>query len=264
LKDHKQYFADALNLYKPHQPDDPAVREFKRLHCRPDNIEVEFLGLWDTVKSYGYMKPISLPHTRYNTIVKNIRHALALGETRSFYIPTTWGGLDDPPDKVKKPQYPNQTLSEVWFAGDHSDVGGGHKDAEGHSPARYSLEWMINEATASPFQLRIKQPEATKEYELLLPAGSTPKTHNLLASNNYIWRSLEFLPRNEFDNSGDKPKGNFKWFAFNGSRHPENYPRDKQIRIHRSAETVLGSERFNELVRNAESKGTKVKIEPQQ
>jgi uncharacterized protein (DUF2235 family) len=257
----KEHFEEAYSLYEPHEEDVRAVDSFKS-RCESRQIEVEFLGLWDTVKSYGYMRPVSLPHTRYNTIVKHIRHALALSESRSFYIPTTWGGLDDPPDKVRKPQHPSQTLSEVWFAGDHSDVGGGHKDAEGHSPARYSLEWMIYEATAPNIQLRIKQPAAKNEYELLLPEGSEPKAHNLLASKWYWW-GLEFIPRNEFNNGGDKPEPNFKWLAFNGSRHPEEYPRDKKIRIHRSAEKVIGSERFNTLVRHCESKGTKVIIEPQ-
>jgi uncharacterized protein (DUF2235 family) len=247
----KETFDEAFLLYEPHDEDVSAVEKFKR-RCESRKVEVEFLGLWDTVKSYGYKNPISLPHTRYNTIVKNVRHALALGESRSFYIPTTWGGLDNPPDSVKKPQYPNQTISEVWFGGDHSDVGGGHDDAEGRSPARYSLEWMINEATASNFQLRIKNP--TNEYELLLPTGSKPKAHNLLLSKFYWW-GLELVPRTEFNNGGERPEPHRKWLAFNGPRHPEQYPREKKIYFHRSAQAVMGSDRFNKLVSDCQKIG---------
>jgi uncharacterized protein (DUF2235 family) len=252
----KENFEEAFSLYEPHKEDVEAVKNFKR-RCESREVQVEFLGLWDTVKSYGYRHPISLPHTRYNTIVKNVRHALALGECRSFYIPTTWGGLDDPPDSVKKDQYENQTLSEVWFAGDHSDVGGGHEDAEGRSPSRYTLEWMINQAT--PFGLRIKDPAT--EYDRLLPPGNDPKAHNLLLTRFYWW-GLEFVPRTEFNNGGEKPEPESKWLAFNGWRHPEKYPREKKIYLHRSAEKVLGSRRFNKLKQSCESKGVTVILDP--
>jgi len=255
-------FDEAYKLYEPHDEDEEAVNRFRDKNCQPTEIYVEFLGLWDTVKSYGYTTPRSLPHTRYNTIVKNVRHALALGESRSFYIPTTWGGLDYPHDKVKKRQYEDQTLSEVWFAGDHSDVGGGHNDAEGRSPSRYSLEWMINEATTSKFPLLIKQTKATAEYDLLLPPGSTPKAHNLLESN-HKWRTLEFFPRIELDNSDKKTKRHFRLYGFDGTRQPENFPRQGEVHIHRSAQAVLGSEPFDALLKQCARKGVKVIIEPQ-
>ena len=31
---------------------------------------IHFLGIWDTVKSYGGFRPIILPHLRHNPIVK--------------------------------------------------------------------------------------------------------------------------------------------------------------------------------------------------
>jgi hypothetical protein len=59
---------------------------------RVRDCEIHFLGIWDTVKSYGGIWPKSLPHLRHNPIVKTIRHALALDEHRSRFIPTSWGG----------------------------------------------------------------------------------------------------------------------------------------------------------------------------
>jgi uncharacterized protein (DUF2235 family) len=50
---------------------------------------IHFLGVWDTVKSYGGLRPIMLPHLRHNPIVAQVRHALA-----GWFDATTWGRLD--------------------------------------------------------------------------------------------------------------------------------------------------------------------------
>ena len=69
-----------------------AVEAFRRTQSHPCTIR--FLGVFDTVKSVGYMLPTNLPHTRHNPSVQTVRHAVSLGERRSFYALTTWGGLD--------------------------------------------------------------------------------------------------------------------------------------------------------------------------
>ncbi len=58
-----------------------AAQDFKRKYARACSIR--FLGVWDTVKSVGYMFPRNLPHTRHNPIAQTVRHALSLGEHRS-------------------------------------------------------------------------------------------------------------------------------------------------------------------------------------
>ena len=66
---------DAYRLYTPHLQDFDAVQRFKR----DQNVRiphVRFLGLWDTVKSYGGIWPQSLPHLRHNPIVEDVRHGL--------------------------------------------------------------------------------------------------------------------------------------------------------------------------------------------
>ena len=57
-------------------------------------VQTHFLGLWDTVKSYGFIRPIRFFHLRHNPGVFHVRHALALDEKRSWFQCTTWGGLD--------------------------------------------------------------------------------------------------------------------------------------------------------------------------
>ena len=106
------------------------ARAFKDQYCQP--CAVDFLGIWDTVKAYGWIRPISFPALRHNLSVRRVRHACALDDRRALLQMTGWG--EDHPD-----------VKEVWFAGDHSDVGGGHKD--GNSPlADASLRWMLGEA----------------------------------------------------------------------------------------------------------------------
>jgi len=120
--------------------------EFKRRNGRECNVK--FLGIWDTVKSYGYLRPQSRAHTRNNKIVLTVRHALSIDERRKFFEQTHWGGLDpDPSDKNHecRSPIPGQDVKEVWFAGDHSDIGGGHKDGK-DGLAQVTLYWMLKEA----------------------------------------------------------------------------------------------------------------------
>src|SRR4029453_18858692 len=65
-----------------------AVKETAR-ECR-----IRFLGLWDTVKSYGGLRRVMCAHLRHNPIVDTVRHALALDEQRGWFDATTWGRLD--------------------------------------------------------------------------------------------------------------------------------------------------------------------------
>jgi uncharacterized protein (DUF2235 family) len=111
------------------------------------------MGLWDTVKSYGGLRPKSLPHLRHNPIVKTVRHALALHERRAWFAHTTWGHPEEPMTGIpieKDPRYDEQSIQEVWFRGCHSDVGGG--DAEWWA-ARAPLCWMLAEAVRAGLRL---------------------------------------------------------------------------------------------------------------
>lgn len=45
------------------------------------NVQIEFVGVWDTVDSVGII-PKHVPFTKYNTCVKTFRHALSLDEHR--------------------------------------------------------------------------------------------------------------------------------------------------------------------------------------
>jgi len=104
---------------------------------------VEFVGVWDTVGAMGI--PLSFLglfedtdefyDTKIGRNVTRARHALAIDELRSDFEPTIW---------VPRP---TMDLAQVWFAGAHSDLGGGYqRDKDGTLLSDLGLEWMTREA----------------------------------------------------------------------------------------------------------------------
>ncbi|TCD62857.1 hypothetical protein EIP91_006338 [Steccherinum ochraceum] len=142
---------------------------FKKTFSR--TVHVEFLGVWDTVASVGVI-PQYLPFIHENTGVRHLRHALALDERRVKFLPQYCVAPDPKGEqhaqrhlfKRSKPTH-QATLSkayedlinaqnaafkpdvkEVWFAGVHTDVGGGSvPNGTRYSLARIPLRWMIRE-----------------------------------------------------------------------------------------------------------------------
>ena len=95
---------------------------------------VHFLGLWDTVSSVGWAwEPARYPYTASNPSVVITRHAVSLDERRWFFRQNLVHAE------------PGQDVSEVWFPGVHSDVGGGYPEAQG-GLWRVPFEWMITHA----------------------------------------------------------------------------------------------------------------------
>jgi hypothetical protein len=89
-----------------------------------------------------------------------------------------------------------QNIKQVWFAGVHSDVGGGYPEDES-GLAKVALKWMIDEATGSQFGLVIDQKKLDR-YVLgksdggyVEPSGSTDAHESLKG----VWWLVQFLPR---------------------------------------------------------------------
>jgi len=117
-------------------------------------IPIAFLGLFDTVEAYGVpfnelraaidfaIWPISFDNRRLSPIVRRACHALSLDDERTTFHPLLW---DESPEKVATGTRPTskERISQVWFAGVHSNVGGAYPD---DSLAHVSLTWMLSEA----------------------------------------------------------------------------------------------------------------------
>jgi uncharacterized protein (DUF2235 family) len=134
-------------------------------------VPIHFLGVWDTVASMIVPgRGLSfLPYTKQNPSVRCFRHATAIDERRSLFRPYRWI-----PDQRFKPDHAGDDLGvqdqqTVWFAGDHSDVGGGYAEKESQA-AKFPLMWLAREAQAEG--LAIDEPMFDHVAEAIaLPGG---------------------------------------------------------------------------------------------
>jgi uncharacterized protein (DUF2235 family) len=92
-------FREIWRRYKPVMFDRADMKRWRH-HRGRRSCRIHFLGVWDTVKSYGGLWPVMLPHLRHNPIVKHVRHAIALDEKRGWFNMTTWGRLDSDRDRA--------------------------------------------------------------------------------------------------------------------------------------------------------------------
>lgn len=127
---------------------------------------IRFIGVWDTVAAYGgpfaevtraidnWIWPLSMPDYKLSPRIRRARHALAIDDERDAFHPLLWDEVHEhaliSADKGKPKNDPTridaERLKQVWFAGMHSDVGGGYPD---ESLSYVSLLWMIDEARKS-------------------------------------------------------------------------------------------------------------------
>ena len=106
--------------------------QFKATFSRA--VPIHFLGLWDTVTSVGNVwSPITWPFSTFNPSVVHVRHAIAMDERRAFFRQNRWS------------KSPDQDVDERWFAGVHSDVGGGYP-VEDSILWQVAFKWMAEEA----------------------------------------------------------------------------------------------------------------------
>ncbi|WP_445166391.1 DUF2235 domain-containing protein [Mycolicibacterium sp. Dal123E01] len=111
--------------------------------------QVHFLGVWDTVKSVGWLnlkgkfETARWPFTRKIDNVGLARHAMALDEKRRPY-----GIYRFDPDTVANSA---GRYEEQWFVGVHSDVGGQFPDD--HKLSDVAFSWMVKEAENAGFRV---------------------------------------------------------------------------------------------------------------
>jgi hypothetical protein len=81
-----------------------------------------------------------LPDGKLNKAVGVARHALALDEARASFAPVLWNEEDFKPGGDPR-------IKQVWFAGVHSNVGGGYPH---QGMSLVALDWMMSEAASLP------------------------------------------------------------------------------------------------------------------
>ena len=140
----KQYDDIATSAPMQAHPETPPLLGVVASRLGMSNVvaPVEFLGLWDTVpgssfKDYKDCREVAdgREGDRYKVgsypLIRHIAHAVALDEKRSKFAPIA----------LCQPVAGHLTRTdEQWFAGSHSDVGGGYAVSTMHLAA---LNWMV-------------------------------------------------------------------------------------------------------------------------
>jgi uncharacterized protein (DUF2235 family) len=136
-------------------------------------IPIRFLGLWDTVEAYGVpiaalkrgidwvLWPMLFGDLILSPRVQRACHALSLDDERSTFHPLLWDEVAEA-KMVERHQVAAGRITQVWFAGVHSNVGGGYPEDQ---LSLVSLEWMMNEAIVNRLALEknaIAQVSGTK------------------------------------------------------------------------------------------------------
>lgn len=109
---------------------------------------IRFIGVWDTVGALGiplgglrWLNPLNRRWQFHDTVlssyVDHAYHAVSLDERRGPFRPAMW---------AQSATHTRQVLEQVWFAGVHSDVGGGYPVSD---LAEVPLLWMVGKARAA-------------------------------------------------------------------------------------------------------------------
>ncbi|MEJ8561574.1 DUF2235 domain-containing protein [Yoonia sp. GPGPB17] len=125
----------------------PTAQAFRDHYCHP-GVEVEAVAVWDTVKALGLRLPIiwrwaQAQHDFHNhalgSHIRNGFHAVAIDERRAAYAPVMW----------QCPVGWKGNMEQVWFRGNHGDVGGQvWQHPEARPLANIPLVWMLDRLSA--------------------------------------------------------------------------------------------------------------------
>jgi uncharacterized protein (DUF2235 family) len=122
-----------------------ARQHFSAHRCH-ENVAIDMLGIWDTVKSLGLPYPLinrlapmvtEFHDDQLGWHIKHGYHAIAIDEDRRSYKPLLWRLSPDWQGRVE----------QAWFPGAHADVGGEvRSDPRARPLSNISLNWMLRRA----------------------------------------------------------------------------------------------------------------------
>lgn len=190
----------------PLNRDDQAAQFARILSTRWPTIR--FVGVWDTVASVIVPRPDrmywpsleELAFTLENPSVKTFRQAISIDERRCMFRLKQW----DAPQTFNFNRFSKtnnsepQDILQVWFAGVHSDIGGGYPEIQS-GLSKYPLLWMIDEAAKNGLQVNQRTVNAlawgrqrkNSPFSYVAP-NAEALLHNSLRG---AWWLLEFVPK---------------------------------------------------------------------
>ncbi|KAL2877610.1 hypothetical protein SGCOL_007139 [Colletotrichum sp. CLE4] len=106
------------------------IKAFSKAFCRKeesdhgrDNIKVFFLGMWDCVNSVAVLEQVGDKPSSVMGTANYVRHAVAVDEFRVKFKPALLA--QDVAEVSRGKHHHEEDIKEVWFPGNHGDVGGG-------------------------------------------------------------------------------------------------------------------------------------------
>jgi uncharacterized protein (DUF2235 family) len=93
-------------------------------------------------KFYDYTLNPNIPYAK---------HAISIDENRKDFRRVGWDPSTS--DRPTRDENGNIYFEQVWFSGNHADIGGGYEENESRL-SDTSLQWMLNAATAIPHPIR--------------------------------------------------------------------------------------------------------------
>jgi uncharacterized protein (DUF2235 family) len=132
----------------PRNETDAAKRaeEFRTAHAseagRAAGASAYFIGIWDAVAAIGWQRffPDWAYDRHFTSDVQYARHLQSIDEGRKDFKRVPWGGSGTVkwPDRKDEPEQ----FDQIWFAGNHADVGGSYPENESRL-SDITLQWMV-------------------------------------------------------------------------------------------------------------------------
>ncbi|MFB6465026.1 DUF2235 domain-containing protein [Bradyrhizobium tunisiense] len=101
-----------------------------------------FIGIWDAVAAIGWQRffPDWTYDRHFTSDVQYARHLQSIDECRKDFKRVPWGGKGTVkwPDREGEPEQ----FDQIWFAGNHADVGGSYPENESRL-SDITLTWMV-------------------------------------------------------------------------------------------------------------------------
>jgi len=135
----QQYHTTLARLFH-RQTNKQLIARFEQRYARHSDIRIRFIGVWETVDAVGApwhigdyinatIQRFKFPDLKLHPSVDFACQALSLDDERQTFHPLLW----EHDDRVE----------QVWFAGSHSNVGGGY---EKQGLSLVTLDWMMRQA----------------------------------------------------------------------------------------------------------------------
>ncbi|KAG8759647.1 hypothetical protein FRC12_009713 [Ceratobasidium sp. 428] len=189
----------AWAIYSGNEPDSKKL-SFKETFCRK-KVDLHFVGVWDTVASVGFRSGKPFPLSDEGGHITHFRHALALDERRVKFLP----------EHIKPSAQGEQSQEEVWFAGTHSDIGGGNKANPTLDRGGEPLKWMMEEAYEQGLSVRLH------DVKIGVPHAEVTNSLRANSTRGLLYNFLEIVPFlgwKEYLSSGESRSN---WRSHSGS-----------------------------------------------